>query len=44
MSITLSRRCFVTIAAAAAGLPLLLKVGGAQLRAQPDGVASTVEA
>jgi len=32
MSVTMSRRRFITLTAAAVGLPLLLKVGGAQAR------------
>ena len=40
MPIALSRRRFITLAAAAAGLPLLLKAGGAQARlARWDGTA-----
>ena len=40
MSVTLSRRRFITFAAAAAGLPLLLKAGGAQARlARWEGTA-----
>lgn len=40
MSVVLSRRRFITLAAAAAGLPLLLKVGGAQARmARWEGTA-----
>ena len=40
MSVVMSRRCFITPAAAAAGLPPLLKAGGAQARmANPAGLA-----